>query len=324
LINLRKRYHWVVLATLALVGIIVAGWFVAARFQPDAASLLEKLPHGADAYLVLDLQKLQSNPAVRKLLADPPDNLPTADYADLLANTGFRYQDDLKQLAAAKVGPDWIGVARIRIDRARVVPYLESQGATSQQHNSTMIYTFGTERPFRLAFPAEDVAMFSIGPDSNLLTGALDRHTGGSSGSAGDELRRTGLLTSTARQRAFWFVGDTSRLYAANPDGPRAGPFLFSQDWFAGSRQITAWIESSALNLEVELQSQHETADSAARSANAFKAVLAVLQAIPAQPSRGAEQDYSRLLAGISIAQAGDSVTLHWRLEPGMLVSLAR
>jgi hypothetical protein len=322
IVNISKRGAAV--GAVALVGVIVAGWYAAMDLRRDAAALLERLPPGADAYLLIDLERLQSNPAVSRLLADPPEAAPAADYQRLLEETGFRYQDDLKQLAAAKLGGDWVGVARIAADRQRIVAYMESQGAVKSHHGSATVYAFGTERPFRIAFINDELAAFSAGSNPLLLNETLDRHSGGLAGTAGDDLRRGGELAVSPAGKGLWFVGRTDRLYADNPAGPRAGPFQFGREWFEGSQTITAWIASSPLNLEIELRSQYADAASAQRSGNAFRAVLAVLQAIPSQPVAEGGQDYSRLLAAVSITQEAELVTLRWRLDPTMLPSLVR
>src|SRR5690349_4227116 len=109
--------RWVALAGVIVVGATIVLWSVRPRPQRDAGALFELLPADADVYAIADLAILQSNPVIKKLLADPADASPAADYQNLLRESGFHYQDDLKQLAVAKLGEDWVGVAVVSVDR---------------------------------------------------------------------------------------------------------------------------------------------------------------------------------------------------------------
>jgi hypothetical protein len=227
----------------------------------------------------------------------------------------------LKQLAAAKFGADWVGVARLVADRQRIIDYANSQGAHQEQHGGTTLYAFGSQRPFRIAFITDDLVAFSASEKADRVKNILDRHTGGTSGSAGDALRSGGLLTADVLGKALWFVADANRLHSANPEGPSAGPFRFGEEWFEGSKTITGWILSSPLNLQAELVSEFDSAANAERSSNAFNGVLSILQAIPKSPADG-QTDYSPFLTGVKISHQGSSVTVLWKLEPSMLISL--
>lgn len=319
---MRGSKRWVAVIALIASGALVAGWVVAVHSRPDARTLLDLLPPDADAYVVLDLEALQSNPVVKKLLADPPDITSTEEYQRLLRDSGFHYQDDLKQLAAAKLGEDWAGAAVVNVDRERLVSYLESQGAVKSQQGAQTVYAFGSVRPFRLTFLDDQLVAFTIGADPALLAGMWNRQSNSGSGSATEDLRREGHTESAPSEAGLWIFARMDRLLHAHPEGAQIGPFQFGQEWMAGSRTAVAYVNSSALHLELHAEDRCDTAASAGRIASAFQTVLAVLRAVPSKQESSGGSDYTPLLATLTMHQAGASVLLDWHLTPGMLMTL--
>jgi hypothetical protein len=324
---MRNGKRWVAVIALLGVAAFVAGWFVALRSRSSSGSLLELLPPDADAYALLDLEALQSNPFVRRLLADPPDFSPAAEYQQMLRQTGFHYQNDLKQLAAAKFGEDWVGAAVVNVDRARLVGYLESQGAVISQQDGRVVYSFGAMHPFRLAFLSDRSVAFAVGADPALLGGVLQRsaHPGGESGAR--DLERRGDLFPFLTNASFLTSGlaifaRMDRLLDANPAGVRIGPFQFGKEWLQGSKMMAGSVNSGPLSLDIHLDDQCEDAASAARIANSFKAVLAILRAVPSRQGSSSKSDLATLLTVLSIRPEGNSVLVDWRATPGMLVEL--
>ena len=312
--------HWIVIAVLIFAAAVIAGWLILQRSRREARALLDLLPPDADAYAVLDLEILQSNPALKKFIADPPTTALSPDYRQLLSQSGFRYQNDLKQVAAAKLGPDWVGTAVVEADRQRLTSYLESQEAVKSELEDRTVYTFGSERPFRLVFIDDRLVAFAIGSDVGHLQGILERYSNPLAGSATQYLGQNGLLQRYPARSGLWFVGRMDRLLTVNPAGPGVGPFQFGMDWWEGSKLVIANVVSSPLRLDIHLENQCESAATAERMANAFKAVLAILQAVPEGDSNS--PNYAPLLAAVAIRQSGESVLFDWHWDPKMLALL--
>jgi hypothetical protein len=91
-------------------------------------------------------------------------------------------------------------------------------------------------------------------------------------------------------------------------------------DWWAGSKTIIASVAASPLQLDIHLENQCESDSSAERIANRFKAILAILQAVPQADT--ARPDYGPLLAAVTIRQSGKSVYLDWKWDLRMLALL--
>ena len=314
--------RWIAVVILVAFVAAIAGWVVAVRTRPSARNLLELLPSDADAYVLVDFPALQSNPVVKSLLADPSNVAPASDYEQLLNRTGFHYQEDLKQLALAKLGEDWVGAAEVNADRARVISYLESQGAVKTEARGQTIYSFGTVRPFRLAFLDEKSVAFSAGSNPSLLIQAMARR-GGGAGSAVAELQQRGMMAGAHALQAF---AQAERLIDANPEGIRIGPFQFGKQWLQGSKTVRATVESGPLDLAIHVEDHCDGAESATRIAGAFRGLLAILNAT--QPSQGSSQRNTpdnttqALLAAVSIQQNRDSVLVDWRPNASMLLAL--
>lgn len=313
--------HWIAIAVLVLSAALLAGWLAWQRSRGDGRLLLGLLPPDADAYAVLDLEVLQSNPAVRKLIADPPDAALSSDYRQLLRQTGFRYQEDLKQVAVAKLGSDWVGTAVVDADRPRLTRYLESQGAVQSELEGRTVYSFGSGHPFRLAFIDDRRVAFAVGTDVGHLRGILERSANRTAVTAAAELREQGWLQRYPAGSGLWFVGRMDRVLKTNPEGAGIGPFHFGKEWWEGSKVVFASVVSSPLHLDIHLESQCESAAAAARMANAFKAVLAILRAVPKGESES--PNYAPLLAAVAIRQSDAAVLLDWHWDPQMLALLA-
>ena len=319
---MKSGKRWVAVIVLLAAGALVAGWVVALRSQPDRRALLALLPPGADAYVLLDLAALQSNPFVKSLLADPPDFSPTVEYQQLLRQTGFRYQDDLKQLAAARLGDNWVGAATVDLDRARFIGYLESQGAVQSSQGGHVAYSFGSVRPFRLAFLDDQLVGFSIGPDPSLLAGVLDRSAQRASENAAEDLRRGGDFNTFLSARGLTIFARIDRLLETHPEGARVGAFQFGKEWLEGSKTMVAQVDSSPLTLGIHLDDRCDNAASATRIAGGFQTVLAILRAVPSGEASSQDRDRAVLLSALSIRQQGASVLLDWSANAGMLVAL--
>ncbi len=321
--RVRGRKLWAAGIALVLLAALIAGGLVRQRLRPEAASLLRLLPPGADLYGVLDLEALQSNPAVRKVLADPPGISHDPQYDDFLRQTSFRYQDDLQQMAFAKLGDGWVGMARVHLDRPRLLAYLSSAGATQSVVQGRTVYSFGSVRPFRVALLDEDVVAFSAGPDATSLSSILERQAGRSGESAASELERTGELERPRTGNQLWLYGKLDRLLASNSQGLPVGPFRLGPDGLQGSRVVSASVQSSLLALDVLVEDRCDSAASAEQIARWFKVALEILRASSEDAAARGGPDYATILAAVSINQLGESVQLHWRADAAMLAKLA-
>ena len=316
----KGRGRWIGIVLVTILGAAVAAWFMWRHLHRDARGLFDLLPPEADAYVVLDLDMLQSNPALRKLLADPPGTSLSPEYRRLLMESGFRYQSDLRQVAMAKLGMDWIGAAVVDLDGPRLISYLESQNPLKTELEGRTVYSFGSERPFRLVFIDDRLLAFSVGGDLAPLQQVFERHANRAAFSATDYVGQAGWLQRYPAGSGLWFVGRMEQLLAGNPAGPGVGPLQFGGDWWEGSRLVIANVISGPLRLDIHIENQCESAAAAGRMANAFKAVLAILQAVPEAES--AAPNYAPLLAAVAIRQSGESVYLDWRWDARMLALL--
>jgi hypothetical protein len=248
---MKVRARWFFIAVAVLVAASVVAWLVLRRPYRDAQALLELLPAGADAYVVLDLDVLQSNPALKKLISEPPPGALSPSYRQLLNDTGFRYQTDLKQLAAAKIGPDWIGAAIVNLDHPRVMAFLESQNGAKSEVMGRPSFSFGMERRFHLVFVDDRLMAFAIG-DPKPLRDVILRHTSWFGSSAREHLHQAGLTEPLPAGSGLWLVGWMDRLVEANP-ASGIGALQFGEDWWAGRITIIACFGECPLQLDFHL-----------------------------------------------------------------------
>ena len=316
---MKRRTQWIGVVALMAAGSVVAAWMVSLQSGSGASSLIELVPPDADIVVVADMQGLQSNPIVKKLLADPPHLSATAEYQQLLRESGFHYQDDLKQLAAAKLGDDWVGAAIVNVDRARMIHYLESQGATQTQEGGRVVYSFGAVRPFRLTFLKDNWIGFAVGANPALLDGVLDRFRRGSSA---EPLRQGSDLESYPAGVALWIVARIDRLLAANPQGVPIGAFQLGKEWLEGSKTLVGVVNSGPLNLELHLDDRCIDAPTAARIAGSFQTALAILRAVPSGKGAAGNSDVATLLSALTIRPEASSVLVDWHATPEMLMAL--
>ncbi|HWP83560.1 MAG TPA: hypothetical protein VNN17_00080 [Terriglobia bacterium] len=308
------------LAVAVLAALLLVVWLLL-RPTHDARDLLALLPPEADAYLVIDLERLQSNPALRKLLADPPAAARAPEYDAFLRQSGFHYQEDLRLLAAAKLGADWVGAAVVELDRERWSRYAASQGATQSSLGAHTAYRFGSERPIRFVLLEDNLVAFAIGRAEHGFEETIARYSEAALSSAKTDLEQRGLWNRGLEGAGVWFAGRTERLLAANGSGPGVASFLLGRDWWAGSRLVLGRVVSSPLRLDIQIENQCESAVAAERMAGAFKTLLALLRSAPGRNAGGAK--YAPLLETVEIRQQGDSVLFDWQWDSRMLALLA-
>ncbi|MBI4441734.1 MAG: hypothetical protein HY649_00005 [Acidobacteria bacterium] len=303
-------------ALLALVLIASAVWLWEWRKRSGwALGLLAHLPAQADLYVVADLQALQSNAAVRGYLADPPEHSREQEYQRFVAATGFRYQDHLKQLALAKLGEDWIGVARAELDTAKIEQYREAQGGRKFQEQGRTVYEFGTARPFRLTLLEQNLVLFTIGGDASKIRQALrmSLEPSGSSGAA--ELQQGEDLRHIRQGSALWAVGRMEKLQRGEESGPRFGAFELGQSLLQGSKTLYVSAQSTPLQLQFQAETYCDSPETAERIASFLQALLNILRAPPSSAPQQGQDNPAAFLSDLSVRQAGESVFIEWQWD---------
>jgi hypothetical protein len=328
----RKKIALAVLVLLLLGSLIGGSWI---WLRPAPLRLLSLLPAGANLYLKADLVGLRSNHALARLMARR-EELPTSPaYRDFVEATGFRYQQHLRGIAAAKIGEDWVGAAQIVLDRSRTVNYLESAGAEQYELEGLTVYSYGNSRPFRLVFLDEERVAFSAGVDRTLLADLISRYRGRSSGflppmssteaeQVGPDAEQDGgERTDDPHESEIWAFVDMERLVGQIPETPLFGPFSMGRDILRGSRKLTLRVEASPLDLRAEIRNRVEDRESADRLANGLRAILVILRASvsASERSEGREEgwNYGPVFAAVEIARRRESVIVRWQWNASML-----
>ena len=317
---MKNKKLWILLAFPSLVGLVIGGFFWTHRQSLTGAKLMELLPPESDIYFAADLPALGANAAVRKLLSDPSALPRDQDYERFLQATGFHYQTDLKEVALAKNGADWAGAARVRIDRTKMVQYLDSQGAQKSDALGKTVYVFGRQRPFRLAMLGQDgqetLVAFTVGGDETRIRQAVEREAGKLETSAAAELQRADL-SRIAPGSASWMVARADRLLGTGSGETQVGGFGIGTAMLRGSQQFYLSVDSGPAQLNLRVEDYCDSATSAQRIAGAVLSTLALLKAMPADKAAMSKSatNPGALLAGVSVEQQQQSVLLRWRLD---------
>ena len=238
---------WTTCILAGALGAMAAAYFLLPllhRAKQPGLELLELLPPDMDLYAVADVQSLGRNLFVQKLLSNPAGFPRDAEYEQFIQATGFHYESDLNRLALAKAGPDWVGAARISADRARMVHYLESQGAEEKNESGKTIVTVGHFRFFRLVFlndnAKDTVVAFSVGGDATQIRQAIERHAGRLRGSAASEIEQKRYLNHIAAGSQFWLMARPDRLLeiAQRGEAGASRPVAGREEALAGEQAV--------------------------------------------------------------------------------------
>ncbi len=324
-----SRRLWIV----ALAGILLAAAALALvlwrRSAESGPALFQLLPPEADLYALVDFAALQRNAAVREFLADPPELSMEDDYRRFVRESGFRYQDDLRQLALARLDSNYVGAARIAINRSRMLQYLqnwnsertEGTGGTEKTEVlGTTVFIFGQVRPFRLALPAPGLAVFTISEDNRLIEKVLALHANGSDrDSAASELAVSGELPRLSQQNALSLVLRSDRLRSQGLPQPESGPFRFGGPLLQGSRALYVAMQSRLAQLDFQVENLCEDEAAAGRFASMMQSLLVLLRAAPVDDPDGLQEKLAILLQDINVQQVSDSVLLRWQWDAEML-----
>ncbi len=309
---------------LAAISVAVAGFLVLRRTAlAQDSNFLNDLPPGADLYAFIDVQALATNPLVQKLFTNPPGFTHGAEYEQFVRATGFRYETDLKRLALTKTNSDWAGLARVHIDRARMVDYMQSQGGGAKQEQfGKTVFTFGQVRPFRLAFldddPAETLAAFTAGGNEAQIGEMIERHLGKRSDSAAAEFASGKRFSHIPPESRVWIVGQPARLFEPGAE-TQVGSFSLTSGFLRGSQMLYASIDPGQNQIKFRIEDYCDSPASAQRISGTLQGILAMARSLPPgksgknRSSGDAAADPGALLAGVSVEQDQQSVLLQWQ-----------
>lgn len=324
-----KKKAWIFFAAVAFVVAGGLGYFLLHREDRAGNNLARLLPPGLDMYVVADLRAMGINSVVQKLAANPPGMPHDADYDRFIRESGFRYEKNLRQIAIGKSGPDWIGAARVDIDRPRLVKYLESAGANRTDVSGYVMYTFGRIRPFRLMLLDEKskdaLVALSIGGDSAQMLHIVERLPGvlvfssDQKQSAASELEGEKGLDHIPAASKVWMVARPEKLWGTGQ--AEVGSLGISTGLLRGSRMIYGSIEPGIVQLNFRVEDICDNSESARRIANSLRGLLALLRATSSGKTKPAAQPQS-LLEGISVEDVQQTVVLHWQWDERVLEML--
>ncbi|MBI2817898.1 MAG: hypothetical protein HYX72_13265 [Acidobacteria bacterium] len=321
---------------LSIVAIVVVfalagglGYFFLHREARAGMELVRLLPPGLDVYFAADLRGLETNFAIRKLAANPPDVPHDPEYERFIRESGFRYERDLRQIAIGKSGKDWVGAARVDLDRPRVTRYLDSEGAQKKDVSGKTIYTFGRARPFRLMFLGEKsksaLVAFTVGGDEAQLLDVIGRVPGVfaraayQGDSAASELERERGFEHISAGSKVWIVARPEKLWTTGE--AQVGSLGISTGLLRGSRMLYASIEPGLTQLSFRVTDVCDSAESARRIANSLRGLLALVRAAPSGKPNTTAQSRS-LLDGISVEDVRETVVLRWQWDESALAML--
>jgi hypothetical protein len=316
---MKSKKVWAVGAAAAIAAAIVA-FFLLRHPATAGMELLDLLPADADVYAVADLPGLARNAAIQKLASNPPGFARDADYERFVQATGFRYERDLKQLALARLGQDWVGAARVNVDRPRVMQYMESQGAEKKDELGKTVFSFGHVRRLRLVLlderSTDAQVAFTVGGDDARIQQAIERRLGRLKDSAAAEIQRAGHLAHIPQASKLWLVGRPEKLWGDGTD-PQFGSFGLNKSFFRGSKMLYVSLESAPNQLNLRAEDYCDSDGSAQRISGSLQGLLTLVRAMPAGKGdpKGAKVDPKAVLAGVSVEQQEQSVVVRWKLD---------
>ncbi|MBI4460186.1 MAG: hypothetical protein HY648_09035 [Acidobacteria bacterium] len=310
----RKKTLLVVLGTI-LAALAVWGFFLFLWPKNPATALLRYLPEGADLYIVADLEALRSNLAVKRWLEGPSSFAAEQEYEEFVKATGFRYQRDLQQMALGKIGADWYGAARLRLDRARVTEHLESRRDGKSQSGDLTIYRFGQVRPFRLALLPGDLAIFTVGSNEESIQQMLQRHQRPLDDSAAAEMERAVSSGHLSERNGLQMLGKMEPWLNSSDPEPHLRMLEIAKAFLKGSQRFYGSVNSGLTWLDFRIEMECHSPEDAQRIAQSSQMLLRLLESAPPAGSQAADYNLPALLAGISVRQAEASAYLEWRWD---------
>ena len=306
----RSKMIWLLAGAAALAAMAA---IVVLRPTDSARELLRLLPPGADVYVAADVQGLQRNLGVRRLLSEPPEMDVDKDYEEFVNGTGFVYQRDLSVVALAKIGPDWLGAARGDFDRQKIIEYLESQGAVKSIELGQTIYTFGKVRPFRLMMDEDGEALFTAGAGEDAIRQMIRRRQQPEAESAIQEFAQADAGKHFLANSEVEMVGDAEKMLGGN--APSTLVMSILRAVLRGGGRIYGSADSGLTAIDFRVEVVCENDIDAERIANSMKTFMKIIQSIPAGEGDGIEQKLPALIEGVAVEQVGKSVVMQWRWD---------
>lgn len=305
----RSKVIWLLGGVVGLAAIIA---FVLLRPTTSARELLRVLPPGADVYVAADVQALQRNLGVKRFLSDPPAMDVDKDYEEFVNGTGFVYQRDLRVIAMAKIGSDWLGAARGNFDRLKIIEYLESQGAEKSQELGETIYTFGKVRPFRLVLGKDDEALFSVGAGEHAIRQMIRRRQKPEAETAVQEFAQADAGKHFLNGSEVEMIGDGAKML-----GEASSTLVMSilRAVLRGSGKIYGSADSGLTTIDFRLESVCDNEADAQRITAGLQTLTQLVQSIPPEGGDGIDQKLPALVEGVAVEQAGKSVVMQWRWD---------
>jgi hypothetical protein len=178
------------------------------------------------------------------------------------------------------------------------------------------VFTFGRVRPFRLALPQPDLAVFTIGEDNSLIEQALARLANTPNGdSAATDLAAAGELSRLSQGNALALVMRTERMFNQGSVEPEAGTFRFGGPLLRGSKAVYITVESRLTQLDFQVENLCEDDAAAQRSARMIQSLLVLLRAAPLEDEDPSQGKLAVLLQDIAVQQVSDSVLMQWQWD---------
>ena len=330
-----KITKWSMAGTFVILCVAATVFIFLRATGGQQAELLALLPPESDLYGTIEVKTLAGNTAIQKLLSNSP-GLPTdQDYEKFVEATGFRYERDLERVAIARFGPDWIGAARIKLNRTAITQYLDSIGAVKSDVLGKTVYSYGLVRPFRLAFLDERdsgaLVAFSAGGDSSRIRQSIERRTGVLKDSAASEYFQGRDRNRIPKTSQLWFIGKAETFLGAEGGKAQLGSFNLGGGFLRGSSRVFLSLAGSPSGAILQLEDECNNTADAERIAQTLGGILGMLKMMPqdksstpASVNKSSEPDPVELLSALSIEHTGQSDFLKWPLNEQRLQLLTK
>lgn len=328
----RGRRVWLIVIVLLLIAATAATlrWVL----TPTEPALWRVLPPGADLYIYANLADLRRNPIVAWYLKDGPgmpkpgesSEAPENETRRFIEATGFRYEESLHQLAAARRGDEWVGAASVTIDRGRFEDYLKQRATQVSRMGITPVYVFGSQHPLRVAIVSDRELVFSVGASDDALAQALlllaqRADTVAASGNIAQAMSvPTAEKWRAILPRPFWVVGKGEKIFGSGENRPTWGGFLLGEETLAGVESLLVSIESGSVNFGIEGELLCKPGVAPKPLADNLT-LLATLMRPRAPEANG--RDLRPVWEAVTISTQDSSVYVNWRPTPQMLSLLS-
>jgi hypothetical protein len=325
----KKQPNWLVasgIASVVLAGLLAANLRSIPLLASPAPDLFALVPSGAPTVAFLDLAAIRETSIYKNRKDRSPIALPSGDYANFVAETGFDFEHDLDRVVLAawpKLAPDdmpkAVVVAEGRFDRAKIRAYATKHGKITQQLNHEVF-----------VFPAQGAAA-SANQGSSMVF--LDEHHLGMVGGADISvlLNAHGAgATDPVQERvarvqaasAFIILHASAFPVGATMKGTPAGQF-------AGLAQTIDWLSLAVTpegeNARLSLEGECKTPADAHQLHSALELVRQLGLAGVSDPKAGQQMDPAQfaalksLVTNLEIKETDNYVRILMQITPEMM-----